>query len=431
MLKRLGAAAMAALMTMAVLTGCERPLSKGLDPNTKMVTLKSSGDENVFSDLVDLSYEEQIEDNGYLDFVFELGGRSCEGKTGNVMVSPASLLFALQMAGCGAKGNTLDEINNVLVPGAGNEDALSFTVDYYNTLANDDTGVLKVANAAFINEDIAPRVYEDYLDFISEELDSEISVSKMDQDAVDRVNSWVEDKTDGMIDELLNSLDPNTAMVLLNAVAFEAKWEDSYSEYDICENRIFVNNEGKEEDITLLFSLEDTYYESDKAIGFKKLYEGGDYAFIAMLPKDRDIDSNEFLASFTSEDYKAFLNNRFSIDVEAYIPEFSFDYTDEELVTLLTGLGIRDAFDKEKADFGNIAEADVLYISKIVQKTHIELDREGTKAAAATAVSMTYCDSIDTTQPKTVRLDRPFVFMIVDSATDTPLFIGTVNTVNG
>ena len=150
-----------------------------------------------------------------------------------------------------------------------------------------------------------------------------------------------------------------------------------------------------------------------------------------MLPKDRDIDSNEFLASFTSEDYKAFLNNRFSIDVEAYIPEFSFDYTDEELVTLLTGLGIRDAFDQEKADFGNIAEADVLYISKIVQKTHIELDREGTKAAAATAVSMTYCDSIDTTQPKTVRLDRPFVFMRVDSATDTPLFIGTVNTVNG
>ncbi|MCR5618042.1 MAG: serpin family protein [Clostridiales bacterium] len=431
MIKKTIAAAMAAMLFMAGVTGCTGLPEKKSDLKSGLVTLKSSGSDNVFSDLEELSYKEAINDNGYLEFVFDFGGKSCEGKSENVMVSPASLLFALQMAGSGAKGNTLDEISSVLVPGASNEEALGFTVDYYNTLADDKTGVLKVANAAFINSDLAPRIYEDYLDFISEELESEIYVAEMNQATLDDINEWVDDRTDGMIDKLVSSLDSDTAMVLLNAVVFNAQWENSYSDEDVLENRTFTDYKGQQEDVTLLYSLENNYYSTDKAIGFKKLYEGGDYAFIAILPNDRSIDANEFLASFTADDYREFLDSRYGTDVYAYIPEFSFDYSDGELVKLLSDLGISDAFDKYAADFGNIAEADELYISEIIQKTHIELDREGTKAAAATAVVMTYCDSVDVSTPKEVRLDRPFVFAIVDTATDTPVFLGTVNSVNG
>ena len=429
MVKKIGAAAMAAMLFMAVFTGCSKEESKKTDePVSTFTTLKSSEGDKVFEDLEELSYTTVIEGSDYNKFVFDFAGKSCTDKDENVMVSPASLLFAMEMMGAGANGNTLTEMSNVLVPGASNEEALAFAADYFRSLTSDESGILKVANGVLIREDIGGSFYEDYLNYIKDNFDAEVRVEPFNNGTVDEVNSWVNEHTDGMIPEIISDLSPETVSILLDAIAFDAKWADEYEENDIIEDSTFTNSKGEAEDVTLLFSNEGIYFETDKAIGFMKYYEGEEYAFVAVLPKDTNITANEFLAGFTSEDYKAFMDSRSEETVNAYIPEFTYDYSNGEIVDILKDLGIKDAFESEKADFSNMS-SESLYISQIIQKTHIELNSNGTKAAAATAIIAYGATSVefDTELPKEVRLDRPFAYMIVDTETDTPVFVGTVN----
>jgi len=433
MVKKIGAAAMAAIMFMAMITGCTvKPTKKANDePVQTIQLLKSSEGEKVFEDLEELSYTEALQEADYNKFVFNLAS-SCTGNPNeNVLVSPASLLFALELVGSGADGETLDQLSQVLVPGATNEQALAFVVDYYNELVSKNPDVFKVANSAYISEEISDTVYEDYLKFIQEKFDSEVHVSEFNSGTVQEINNWVYDKTDGMIKELLPDLNPETVMVLLNAIAFEGKWETPYEDYQIMENDTFVNSMGETENVTMLYSTEGIYFETDKATGFMKYYEGQEFAFVAMLPKDKSISANEFMSSLTAQDYKDFLASKSYADVYAKIPEFSYDYLNYDMAGILSSLGASDAFDPDKADFSHVTPSQI-FISSIVQKTHIELDREGTKAAAATAVLAdgVTCSDIPVTI-KEVYLDRPFVYMIVDTATETPAFIGTLNSVEG
>ena len=430
MIKKIGAAAMAAMLFMGIFTGCkkEEPKKKSDEPVRTFQTLKTSDGEKVFEDLEPLSYKTVVEGTDYNKFVFDFAGRSCTDKDENVMVSPASLLFAMEMVGAGANGNTLTEMSNVLVPGASNEEALAFASDYYKSIASDGK-VIKAANGVLIREDIGGTYYEDYLDYIKENFDAEIRVEPFSQETVNEVNDWVNDHTDGMIPKIISDLSPDTAMILMDAIAFDAKWEEQYEDYNIIEDYTFNTSLGEKEDVTMLHSTEGIYFETDKATGFMKYYDGEDYAFVAVLPKDESITANEFLSGFTSEDYKAFLDSRVDDSVEAYIPEFSYDYSNDTIAVMLQEMGIHDAFELGKADFSNMS-TDPQYISTVIQKTHIELTSEGTKAAAATVVTTEDACEIEPDHPNLVILNRPFAYMIVDTETNTPVFVGSVNSVN-
>ncbi|MCR5804607.1 MAG: serpin family protein [Clostridia bacterium] len=432
MVKKIGAAAMAAMMFMAIFTGCKKAEPKRSDePVSTFATLKSSEGEKVFEDLEPLSYQTVIEGSDYNQFVFNFAGSAWVDKDENMMVSPASLFFAMEMLGAGANGNTLTEISNALVPGASNEEALAFAADYYKSLSSDENETIKLANEILIREDIGGTYYEDYLNYVKDNFDAEVKVEPFDGNTVTKVNEWVNEHTDGMIPEIIKNLNENTSMILVDAIAFDAKWENKYEEYDILEDSTFTNSKGEKEDVTLLYSGEEVYFETDKATGFMKYYEGEDFAFVAVLPKDESITANEFLEGFTSEDYKAFLDSRTNDTVNAYIPEFSYDYANDDIVNLLKDMGIHDAFEGGKADFSNMSTHSQA-ISQIIQKTHIELTSEGTKAAAATAIMVEdACVPIEADPPKTVRLDRAFAYMIVDTETNTPVFVGSVNSVNG
>ena len=114
------------------------------------------------------------------------------------------------------------------------------------------------------------------------------------------------------------------------------------------------------------------------------------------------------------------------------MPEFTNDY-EVGLGDLLSDLGMEDAFDEDNADFSLMAQipGSNIFISKVIHKTHIEVDRNGTRAAAATAVMMDEAACADIDPIVNVYLDRPFIYMIVDTETGTPVFMGTVNSVNG
>ncbi len=429
MIKKVGAAAMAALMFMAISVGCARP-----NTSTTLHTMSADniiepvdGKAKVFNDVVELSYKEATTDTDYMAFVFNFSSECCSGTDDNVMVSPASLLFALEMAGAGANGDTLDEMSNVMVPGATNEEALGFASDYYKYLNGTDE--MKISNGIFMNSKFDGHFYSDYLDYINDKFDAQTDIRKFDDDAVDFINAWVNESTDGMIPSIVSSLDPDLDMaVIVNAIAFNGEWEDKYEGEDIKEDYIFTNASGEDEKVTMLHSMEGTFFETDKATGFIKEYKDGDYAFVAILPKDESINANEFLADFTADDYREFMASARSTDVNTYLPAFEYDYTNQELVSVLMDMGMVAPFTMA-ADFSNMTDIDA-YISSVVQKTHIEVDADGTKAAAATAVTITAKGAMVEPEFEEVYLNRPFAYAIVDTETETPVFLGTVNSIN-
>ena len=149
---------------------------------------------------------------------------------------------------------------------------------------------------------------------------------------------------------------------------------------------------------------------------------------MTILPEDENVDINEFIANLTPEEYWEFWNSQDdSMEVYTVMPEFKSEY-DIHLPAILSDMGMKDAFSDTDADFSNMTKKDV-YISDVIHKTYIEVDRKGTKAAAATAVVMTEKCIAEPDPARYVTCDRPYAYAIVDKDTGLPVFLGTVETV--
>ena len=385
----------------------------------------------------DARYDEKDVGDAYLEYVFDIYGRCAQNADDeNMMISPASIMMAMEIANAGACGDTQDQITNALFPGVETDEGLTFASDLVNKI-NEATGVdFSAANALWLNENsyiMANGLNDEYVDYCEDYFNAEVNNAPFSNATVDDINDWVDDNTNGMIPTIVDQLDPSAAAVILNAIAFEGEWAEQFEDYQIDENGLFTNSEGRSQTVPMMNSTESTYFESDLATGFIKYYEGGEYAFLAMLPKDESINANDFAAGLTAEDYLEFWNSSTNAyDVYIRMPEFSYDYEIGNMVGIFEDMGVEDAFSEDEADFSNIAYAEGynLYINQIIHKTHIEVDRDGTRAAAATAVIMyeACCEPVEV-ETRQVYLDRPFAYAIVDTATGTPVFIGTVNNI--
>ena len=238
------------------------------------------------------------------------------------------------------------------------------------------------------------------------------------------------DHTDKKIKNMIEDLDRDTVMVLVNAITFDGKWEEPYEKESVYEGE-FYSADGTLQAVTFLSETSNYYFESDKATGFMKNYKGGEYAFLAILPKDDSISANEFAKSFTSKDYEDFISSRTTeYTVYSKMPEFKSDFK-LLMNDTIKNLGAGDIFMPGTADFSGIsgAKGDI-YVSMVLHQTHIEVDAQGTKASAATVVSMTKnAVEGDFSNDRYVICDRPYVYAIVDTKTMAPVFVGTVNKV--
>ena len=368
--------------------------------------------------------EEEL-NQAYSEFIFALMKHCAENANGeNVLISADSVLFALEMAAAGADGETLNQMMSTLVPGADNATAFQYAVNRMNSLQNDS---LKIANSVWLNEAKSQVVYDDYLDYVQHHFDATISVIPFGGSAADMINGWVDEKTEGRIKELIKELSPNDLMVLINAITFDGKWNEPYSEEQVV-NEVFTAGNGQTKTTPFLSSSESVYFNNGEAVGFLKAYEDGKYAFLTILPNDASVDINEFIANMSAEDYWEFWNSReVACRVQAMMPEFKSEYA-MELQGALSDMGMKDAFDEDNADFSNMSSTEV-FISKVIHKTYIEVDRAGTKAAAATAVIMTESACEDPGPVYRVVCDRPYAYAIIDQATGLPVFLGTVENV--
>lgn len=415
-----------ALITAMLLGGCagsSAPASVKLknDPDIKTeIDLKK---------IKDTGYSEDQMSSGYINFSMELLGTVAEndGTDANIMVSPASVMLAFDMLAAGAKGDSLRQITDLFAEGADPLKQQAYAAALMDKINGSKDVDFSCVNAAWNNADIlGDKVNMEYVDYIKETYLAEYVVTGFDDKTPGQINSWVKDKTNNMIPEVIDTIDPYAVMILVNAIAFDGKWAVYYESVDPGN---FTSSDGSIQNVSFLSEKTFSYYETDKATGFSKPYSGGDYSFITILPKDTSVSANDFIKDFTAEDYKEFVGSRTEqYEVYTKIPQFTSNY-ECLLKDTIMELGAGDIFSGDTADFSGIAgKPGDICLSQVIHKTHIEVDAKGTKAAAVTDMEPTMADEwiIETRE---VICDRPFVYAIVDNRTNVPLFIGTLNSV--
>lgn len=357
------------------------------------------------------------------------GAKVAKGK--NVLLSPESLICALAMTANGAGGNTLTEFEEVLY-GNVDRDEYNNTLHALNAnLTSSGNVKFNLANSIWFKKGVHAKK-----DFISKNqslFDAEVREVPFNGKTLKEINSWVKDKTNGMIKKILNRVSPDTVAALVNSLAFEGRWSSPYREYNIRKNQIFTDAGGNQDKAVMLCGTEGSYLEDDKAAGFVKYYQGGEFAFMAVRPND-GVTVSDYLRDLTGEKFLDLYNmskTSNNIIVHTMMPEFSYDDS-VNLKNPLRTMGLLDAFSPDRADFTNMVrpgKGENVYISDVLHKTHIELDRNGTKAAAVTAVIAKAASAMPNPdrEEKTVYLDKPFLYAIVETKTGFPVFLGVLN----
>ena len=340
-----------------------------------------------------------------------------EGK--NSLLSPLSVACALAMTANGAKGETLAQMESVL---GLDKAALN---DYFRAVLDGlkQDGAIKLANAVWFRDDGQLEVNRDFLQTNADHYGADARSAPFDAETLKQINDWVKAKTEGMIPELLDEIPDNAVMYLLNALAFEAKWEEPYEDSAV-KAGTFTAADGTKRSVDFLHGNENLYLKTENAEGFLKPYAGGKYGFAALLPAE-GLSPEAVLDSLNGAELRKLLNDPEQTSVDTAMPKFESSFR-ANLADALREMGMTLAFDPDRADLSGIGSAKGnLYISRVLHKSFISVGEQGTRAGAATAVEI-MTKGVFAPNPKEIVLDRPFVYMLVDLETGVPFFIGTM-----
>ncbi len=341
----------------------------------------------------------------------------------SALLSPWSVWSALGMAAGGAAGATQTEMAAALGLPAGALGA--YLADY--TASVPDDGCLHSANGLWLRDDPGLTVEEDFLQFNADYYGAAAHRAPFDAATLADINAWVSENTAGRIPRILEQLDARSMLVLINALSFDAEWEDIYTT-DQVRAGTFTAADGRAQTADFLHSEESVFLQDgQRAAGFVKYYAGRRYAFAVLLPA-AGTTVEAYLAGLTGARLAEVLQNADTgATVWAAMPKYTLENT-YELTEPLSAMGMASAFGPQ-ADFTAMGRCDGgLHIGRVVHKTFLAVDERGTRAGAATAVAM----DAGTAMPgevHEVRCDRPFVFLLLDAAWNMPLFVGTVQAV--
>ena len=343
----------------------------------------------------------------------------------NTMVCPLSVMMALEMARTGADGDTKQQMGAVLYPGMSAEDGSMVLGRICKSLPDADGARFHMSDSVWVKTaDDAFVPDENFLDTVKMAYDAEVFGAPFDETTCRDINRLVEQETDGMITEILDQIPELAVMYLVNAVAFDAEWETPYDESQI-QDATFYAEDGSGQEVSMMYDTTYRYLTMEHAKGFCRAYKEG-YDFVALLPEE-GLSLSEWLEELDGETFHETIRQENDTMIETGLPQFTGE-TDLELKDTLTALGMPLAFDEEQADFskmGYCPDGRNISISRVLHKTHIDVDGLGTKAGAATVVEMCK-ETAMVEQPERIILDRPFLYAIVEKDTGIPVFIGTV-----
>lgn len=347
------------------------------------------------------------------------------GSSSNLMVSPLSVSMALGMTRNGAAGSTLEDMTNTLgFSGMSDMDInesykyiietfssldpkvklqIANSIWYRNTFTVEQPFV--AANQNYFNAEVAP------LDFTS-------------PTAVKTINDWVNAKTNKLIPSILDQIPADAVMYLVNAVYFKGQWRYQFETKNTTQKPFYLSD-GTVAQVPSMMQHESLPYL--RGTGFEAIelpYNQGNFTMTVLLP-DAGKTVNDIIPLLSQENRDSWSPLFNEKDIQLQMPKFKYEYEEKNMKPILTDMGMGVAFDSHNADFTRINSEGSLYISRMMHKTYIETNEEGSEAAAATVVEVSR-DTAGSPDTFLFTVNRPFVYFIQEKSTGTILFIGTV-----
>lgn len=354
-------------------------------------------------------------------FGIDLFRETASGDSQNLMLSPLSASTALTMLLNGCNADTYDQIRNML----GYEGLTTEEInEAYNSLIGqlltiDPEIQLSLANAVWYRQNFS--VKQSFLGTMDSSFDATVEALDFSKPAsLETINNWAKDNTRGKIPKVLNEINPDHVMFLMNALYFKGNWTYQFDEENTSDMG-FTLKDGTTINVkTMRNTFPVRVFYGNGATSVELPYGQQNFAMVLVLP-DGPLD--EFLPGFNEEDWSAIITGLDGFgdpdDMEILLPKFKFEY-EKYLNDQLKSLGMLDAFEPYLADLSGISDADI-YVDFVKQNTYVDVNEEGTEAAAVTTIGIK-----EVSMPPTLALDRPFIFAIRERITNTLLFIGKV-----
>ena len=347
--------------------------------------------------------------------------------------SPISLEYALAMVNNGAAGETENQIRDVIGFGDRSVKEVNEFYKYLteNLLNVDNTVAMNIANAQVFNTAIGDeskynKDYKNALTGYYNALFEGYDFAKDNKKALSAINSWASKQTEGMINPLLDELDPYSATLLMNAIYFKGSWADKFDS-SFTRKEDFTKGDGAKTKVDMMNQTSNVSYYFDKnCSAISKTYGNGAFKMTFILP-DEGITTAELAKGLDRTALERIIKRKGSEEVIIKIPKFETSFT-IELNDMLKSLGMVDAFNPTKADFSSISSHLSLYISRVLQKARIKVEEKGTEAAAVTVIEMKLTSAIPSPgEPLTFYATRPFLYTISEVSTGAILFMGQYN----
>ncbi len=336
----------------------------------------------------------------------------------NLFLSPLSTYYALLVAYEGSENKTKHEFEKVLYL----KNSGSLKNDYNHNLASksDSCSGFRVSNAIWLDKSL--QVERRFRKSVSDKYFSDFKRTEFadKESAVSEINSWVSDKTNRRINEIVSAEDINkdTKLLISNAVYFKGEWLNKFEKRKTISAPFFTSVENQYQ-VDFMRNVESLQYFENEAYQFiSKPYKNSDLSFCIILPK-KLFDIEEIEKKMNADFFKEILDSAYSAKTSLSIPKLKLK-SSYELSNALKNAGLKSAFNSE-ADFSGITKETPLMIGQVLHKTWIELDEEKTEAAAATAVVIKITGQAS---HKVFKADHPFVFFIIDNRSRAILFIG-------
>ncbi len=311
----------------------------------------------------------------------------------------------------GKYGLTLDELNKA-------------NKAYFDELTKErGSTALNITNSIWFRNDFTPKAEflqnnADYFGAGARKLDFN------DKASADVINNWIRERTNSKIDKIIDKIDPDDVMHLINTIYFNAKWKTPFDREQKANQGNFYLSNGKTQTTTFMHLTDDLDYISVPSASAVLLsYNDGRFAFLGILP-NQGINLNQYIKTLDERTIPALISQKRNTHIAVTIPKFKTS-GDFELKDALKNMGLGIAFDETRADFSKMGNCyEKLVISSVKHKTFLQVDELGTEAGAVTDVVVKATGINGTIQAMV--LNRPFIYAIVDTETNLPLFLGTM-----
>ncbi len=341
----------------------------------------------------------------------------------NIFISPTSVALALAMAYNGADGTTRTAMEETLRKnGLTAEEINQSYKSLIDALKQLDPGVLlEIANSIWYRNDY--EVLPDFINNIRTYYNAEVTSMIFNNAAKEIINAWVADKTHDKIKEVLNFIPPDAIMYIINAIYFKGVWKSEFEKKKTSDLPFYLKDGSAVQVPTMQQQDTYKYLKNDLFTAVELPYGSGNFSMVILLP-EHGKTTDDIAAELNTENWNVWLTQLSDKEVVLHLPRFKFEYN-KQLQNDLTDMGMGIAF-SENADFSKINPERDIMISRVIHKTFVEVNEEGTEAAAVTVIEFVGTSIVDEI-PEYLNIDRPFLFVIKEKDTGAVMFIGRVN----